>query len=200
MMSASEPQSSQTYEHTTSELMKMIEDLQRTVADLAFGVLAPSSTTSRTREFMSKGSPTLGRVALEEGHSLGKVEASGKNKVGASIGPHEHLQWDIEASKAEGLNKQQVVAVVAKTMDDTFATQNESNSNRGQAGRRAIVPRMFLSALNPRSEEISKPSQRLPIPLLVIQQNSTNLKTPTLSPEGVRTTVHVSISGLEGSD
>ncbi|KAF5932272.1 hypothetical protein HYC85_028443 [Camellia sinensis] len=105
MMSASEPQSSQTHEPTTSELMKMIEDLQRTVADLAFGVLAPSSTTSRTREFMSKGSPTLGRVALEEGHSLGKVEASGKNK--------------------------QVLAVVAKTVDDTFATQNESSSNQG---------------------------------------------------------------------
>ncbi|KAF5933077.1 hypothetical protein HYC85_029248 [Camellia sinensis] len=131
MMSASEPQSSQTHKPTTSELIKMIEDLQRTVADLAFGVLAPSSTTSRTREFMSKGSPTLGRVALEEGQSLGKVEASGKNKVGAGIGPHEHLQWDIEALKAEGLNKQQVLIVVAKTVDDTFATRNESSSNQG---------------------------------------------------------------------
>ncbi|KAF5931633.1 hypothetical protein HYC85_027804 [Camellia sinensis] len=89
MMGASEPQLSQTHEPTTSELMKMIEDLQRTVADLAFGVLAPSSTTSRTREFMSKGSPTLGRVALEEGQSLDKVEATGKSKVGAGNDHHE---------------------------------------------------------------------------------------------------------------
>ncbi|KAF5933657.1 hypothetical protein HYC85_029828 [Camellia sinensis] len=129
MMGASEPQSSQTHEPTTSELMKMIEDLQRTVADLAFGVLAPSSTASHTREFMSKGSS--GRAAFEEGQSLGKVEASGKNKVGAGIGPHERLQWDIEALKAEGLNKQQVLAVVAKIVDGTFATQNESSLNQG---------------------------------------------------------------------
>ncbi|KAF5933879.1 hypothetical protein HYC85_030050 [Camellia sinensis] len=129
MMGASEPQLSQTHEPTTSELMKMIEDLQRTVADLAFGVLAPSSTASHTREFMSKGSS--GRAAFEEGQSLGKVEASGKNKVGAGIGPHEHLQWDIEALKAEGLNKQQVLTVVAKIVDDTFATQNESSLNQG---------------------------------------------------------------------
>ncbi|KAF5933159.1 hypothetical protein HYC85_029330 [Camellia sinensis] len=128
MMGASEPQSSQTHEPTTSELMKMIEDLQRTVADLAFGVLAPSSTASHTREFMSKGSS--GRAAFEEGQSLGKMEASGKNKVGAGIGPHEHLQWDIEALKAEGLNKQQVLAVVVKIVEDTFAIQNERSLNQ----------------------------------------------------------------------
>ncbi|KAF5933776.1 hypothetical protein HYC85_029947 [Camellia sinensis] len=46
MMDAPGPQSSQTREPTTFELMRMIEDLQRTVADLAFGILAPSSTTS----------------------------------------------------------------------------------------------------------------------------------------------------------
>ena len=59
------------------------------------------------------------------------MEASGKNKVGAGIGPHEHLQWVVEALKAERLNKQQVLAVVAGTVGDTFATKNESSLNQG---------------------------------------------------------------------
>ncbi|KAF5933886.1 hypothetical protein HYC85_030057 [Camellia sinensis] len=131
MMGASEPQSSQTHEPTTSELMKMIEDLQRIVADLAFGVLAPSSTTSCTREFISKGSPTLERATFEEGQSFGKVESSGKNKVGVDMDPHEHLLWAAEALKAEGLDKQQVIAVITKAVDDTFTTQVESSLNQG---------------------------------------------------------------------
>ena len=57
------------------------------------------------------------------------MEASGKNKVGVDIDPHEHLMWAVEALKAEGLNKQQVIAVVAKIMDGTFATQDESSLN-----------------------------------------------------------------------
>ncbi|KAF5934224.1 hypothetical protein HYC85_030395 [Camellia sinensis] len=60
MMDALEPQSSQTLEPTTSELMRMIEDLQRTVADLAFGILAPSSTTSHARNLKPKGLSNLG--------------------------------------------------------------------------------------------------------------------------------------------
>ncbi|KAF5934287.1 hypothetical protein HYC85_030458 [Camellia sinensis] len=88
MMGTSEPKSSQTREPTTSELKRMIEDLQRTVTDLASGTLALSSTTSYTREFMSKGSPVLERAAFEECQSLGKVEANGKNKVGAGMDPH----------------------------------------------------------------------------------------------------------------
>ena len=67
MMGASEPQSSQTREPTTSELKRMIEDLQRTVTDLASGTLAPSSTTAHARSFTTKGSPILGRAAFEEG-------------------------------------------------------------------------------------------------------------------------------------
>ena len=124
MMDAPGPQSSQTREPTTSELMRMIEDLQRTVIDLASGTLAPSSTTSHTGNFMTKGFPILGRVVLEEGQSLSKVEARGENKVGAGINPHEHLLWAVEALKVEGLNKQQVLAVVAKTVDDTFVAQD----------------------------------------------------------------------------
>ncbi|KAF5931837.1 hypothetical protein HYC85_028008 [Camellia sinensis] len=132
MMGTSEPQSTQTREPTTSELKRMIEDLQRTVTYLASGTLAPSSTTSHTREFMSKGSPVLERAAFEECQSLGKVEASGKNKVGAGMDPHEHLLSAVEALKAEGLNKQQVLVVVAKTVDNTFATQVGGSLNQGK--------------------------------------------------------------------
>ncbi|KAF5932742.1 hypothetical protein HYC85_028913 [Camellia sinensis] len=123
IMGAPEPQPSQTREPTTSELMGMIKDLQKTVTDLASETLAPSSTTPHTGNFMSKDSPMLGRAAFEESQSLDKVEATSRSKVGAGIGPHEHLRWDIEALKAEGLNKEQVLAVVAKAVDDTFAAQ-----------------------------------------------------------------------------
>ena len=116
------------------------------MVDLAFGILAPSSTTSHARNFTPKGSPILGRAAIKNGQpeaisslgdgmsittglcsdmaiqSLGKVEVKGKNKAGASIDPYEHLQWAIEALKGKGLNKQQVLVVVAKTVDDTFVT------------------------------------------------------------------------------
>ncbi|KAF5934576.1 hypothetical protein HYC85_030747 [Camellia sinensis] len=130
MMGAPEPQPSQTREPTTSELMGMIKDLQRTMTDLASGTLVPSSTTPHTGNFMSKGSPILERAAFEEGQSLGKVEASGKSKVGAGMDHHEHLLFAVKALKAEGLNKEQVVAVVAKAVDDTFATQVGGNLNQ----------------------------------------------------------------------
>ena len=81
---------------------------------------------------MSKGSPVLERAAFEECQSLGKVEASGKNKVGAGMDSHEHLLSAVEALKAEGLNKQQVLAVVAKIVDNTFATQVGSSLNQGK--------------------------------------------------------------------
>jgi len=45
----------------------MIEDLQRDVADLAFGILAPSLTTSHARNFTRKGSPNLGQAVNENG-------------------------------------------------------------------------------------------------------------------------------------
>ncbi|KAF5932945.1 hypothetical protein HYC85_029116 [Camellia sinensis] len=61
MMDALESQSSQTH--------------------LASGILAPSSTTSHARSFTPKGFPIFGRVAFEEGQSLGKVVANGKNKI-----------------------------------------------------------------------------------------------------------------------
>ncbi|KAF5932345.1 hypothetical protein HYC85_028516 [Camellia sinensis] len=149
MMDAPEPQSSQTHEPTTSKLIRMIKDLQRTVVDLAFGILAPSSTTSHARNFMPKCSPILGRATFEEGQSLGKVKASGKNKVGAGIGPHEHLQWVVEALKAEGLNKQQVLAVVAKTVDVTFVAQVEGSLNQGASREKRCRARNVPFSSNP---------------------------------------------------
>lgn len=122
-MGAPEPQPSQTREPTTSELMGMIKDLQKTVTDLASGTLAPSSTTPHTGNFMSRDSPMLGRAAFEESQSLGGMEVSGRNKIAADMDPNEHLLLAVEALKAEGLNKEQVLAVVAKAVDDTFATQ-----------------------------------------------------------------------------
>ena len=127
----------------------MIEDLQRTVTDLASGTLAPSSTTAHARSFTTKGSLILGLAAFEESQTLGKGEAGGKNKVGASIGPHEHLQRAVEALKAEGLNKQQVLAVVAKTIDDTFATQVGGSLNQGASRDKRCCTRNTPFSSNP---------------------------------------------------
>ncbi|KAF5933182.1 hypothetical protein HYC85_029353 [Camellia sinensis] len=123
------------------------------IPDLSFGILVPLSTTSHARNFTSKGSPNLGRATVGKGQpqaisslgnamstmngpcfdiatqSLGKAEARGKNKAGASIDPDAHLRCAIETLKVQGLNKQQVLAVVAKTVDDTFVTQVESILN-----------------------------------------------------------------------
>ncbi|GMP98065.1 hypothetical protein CsSME_00046090 [Camellia sinensis var. sinensis] len=152
----SEPQSSRTSEPTTFELMRMIGDLQRTVADLAFGISAPPSTTSHAKNFMPEDPPLLGQIIIELSQpeaipnlgndvsattrlctdvatqTFGQAEVSGKNKVGTDIDPYEHLLRTVEVLKADGLNKQQVLAVVAKTVDDTFTTQNESSSNQGE--------------------------------------------------------------------
>ncbi|GMP55391.1 hypothetical protein CsSME_00020226 [Camellia sinensis var. sinensis] len=83
--------------------------------------------------------------------SLGKVEASGKNMVGASINPYAHLRWDIEALKVKGLNKQQVFAVVTKTMDDTFVAQVGCILNQGISHEKGCHTRNtpFSSTLTP---------------------------------------------------
>ena len=104
MMGTPEPQPFQTREPTTPELIVMIIYLQISVTHLSSGTLAPSSTTPHTENFMSRDSPMLGRPAFEEGQSLGIVEASGRNKIGADMDPNEHLLLADEALKAEGLN------------------------------------------------------------------------------------------------
>ncbi|KAF5932555.1 hypothetical protein HYC85_028726 [Camellia sinensis] len=60
-----EPQSFQTREPTTFELMEMIGDLQRAVTDLAFGMSAPPSTMSHARNFTPEEPPLLGRIVIE---------------------------------------------------------------------------------------------------------------------------------------
>jgi len=129
-------------EPTTAEMLGMIQNLQGTVAYLTFEVSIPSKT-----------SPILGRVVVEKGQpetisslgddrsitngsrfyiapqSLGQAEAGDKNKAGTSIDPYLQLWWAIKTSKTKGLNKQQVLEVVAKTVDNTFVAQGESILN-----------------------------------------------------------------------
>jgi len=70
-------------EPTAAEILRMIEDLQGTVADLTFGVPTPS-----------KNSPILGQTKSGMGQSRANmVEASSKNESRASIDPYAHLQW-----------------------------------------------------------------------------------------------------------
>ncbi|KAF5933263.1 hypothetical protein HYC85_029434 [Camellia sinensis] len=182
MMDAFEPQSSQIpsntlqapmAEPTTSELMSMNEHLQRTVADLTFGILAPSSTTSHARNFRSKSSPILGQAVIGMSQpeaisslgddmstmnglcldiatkSLDKAEASGKNKVGASIDPYAHLHWAIETLTVKGLNKQQVLTVVANTVDDTFVPHVEGILNQGVSHEKGCRTRNPPFSCNP---------------------------------------------------
>ncbi|KAF5932409.1 hypothetical protein HYC85_028580 [Camellia sinensis] len=184
MMGTPEPQPSQTREPTTSELMGMIKDLQRTVIDLASETSAPSSTTSHTREFMSKSSPVLERAVFEECQSLGKVEADGKNKVGTGIGPHEHLLLAVEALKAEGLNKQQVLAVVAKTVDDIFATQVGGSLNQGASREKGRCIRNVHFSYNP---ALRRDQQTRPAPAkLFAGASSKNPQTLKYQPRGQR--------------
>ena len=183
-MDAPGPQSSQTREPTTSELKRMIEDLQRTVTDLASGALAPLSTTSHTREFMSKGSPVLERVAFEEFQSLGKVEASGRNKIGADMDPNEHLLLAVEALKVEGLNKEQVLAVVAKAVDDTFATQVGNRLNQRENREKGRYTRGNPVSSNPslRKDQQTRPASVNPF----LGASSKNPQTQKYQPRGRR--------------
>ncbi|KAF5932261.1 hypothetical protein HYC85_028432 [Camellia sinensis] len=125
------------------------ESMDLCMMDLDFGILALSLTTPHTGNFMSKGSPILGRAAFEESQTLGKVEGSGKNKVGAGMDPHEHLLLAVEALKAKGLNKEQVLAVVAKTVDDTFATQVRGSLNQGASREKGCCTRNVPFSSNP---------------------------------------------------
>ena len=51
--------------------------------------------------------------------------------IAADMEPNEHLLLAVAALKAEGLNKEQVLAVVAKAVDDTFATQLRDSLHQG---------------------------------------------------------------------
>ncbi|KAL7260055.1 hypothetical protein ACSBR1_005839 [Camellia fascicularis] len=163
-----EPQYFQAREPTTFELMGMIGDLQRSVADLTYGMSASPSTTLYVGNFMSQEPPLLGRIVIEfsqheAASSFGtdmstaaglctgqatqtshQAAASGKNKEKVDTNPYEQLQQAVEALKVGGLNKQQVLAVVANTVDDIFPTRADSSSsqveNRDGDRRTKTVP------------------------------------------------------------
>mgnify|MGYP003702584241 CR=1 FL=1 len=44
--------------------------------------------------------------------------------------PYAHLRWAIKTLKVKGLNKEQVLEVVGKTVDDAFVTLDESILNQ----------------------------------------------------------------------
>ena len=122
----------------------MIGDLQRSVADLAYGMSASPPTTSYAGSFMPQEPPLLGRIVIElsqpeavsnSGNDMStttrlhsdqatqtvhQAEASGTDKIKEATDPYEQLLQTVEALKAEGLNKQQVLAVAAKIVSDTL--------------------------------------------------------------------------------
>ena len=126
------------------ELMGMIGDLQRSVADLAYGMSAPPPTTSYAGNFIPEEPPLLGRIVIELSQpeaipssdngmstttglrsdvviqTFYQAEASSKNKMKADTDPYKQLLWAVKALKAGGLNKQQVFAGAIKTVDDIF--------------------------------------------------------------------------------
>ncbi|KAF5934433.1 hypothetical protein HYC85_030604 [Camellia sinensis] len=163
-MGASEPQSSQTREPTTSKLKRMIEDLQRIVTDLASGTLAPSSTTAHARSFTTKGSQSWDGLHLKKADPLTK--------------------WRRVALKAEGVNKEQVLAVVAKTVDDTFATQNESILNQGASREKGRCIRNVPFSYNP---ALGRDQQSRPAPANPFTgASSKNPQTSKYLPRGQR--------------
>ncbi|CAL5350700.1 unnamed protein product [Camellia sinensis] len=143
------------------------------MADLAFGVLASSSTTSHAKNFTLKSSPILGRAIIGKGQPeaisslgddmpttngtrsdiatqfLGQAEASGKNKAEASIDPYAHLRWAIETLKVKGLYKQQVLAIVAKTVDYIFVAQVGGILNQGVSREKGCLTGNTFFSSNP---------------------------------------------------
>ncbi|GMP36124.1 hypothetical protein CsSME_00008340 [Camellia sinensis var. sinensis] len=125
-------------------------------------------TTSYAKNFIPQEPPLLGRIVIELSQpeavssysndvstttgfrsdiatqTLDQVEARGKNKMGIDVDPVEQLLWAVEALKAGGLNKQQVLTVVTKTVNDIFPTQTEGSTsqreNRDKDRRTRTVP------------------------------------------------------------
>ena len=142
------PQLYQAREPTTFELMGMIGDLQRSVADLAYGMSASPPAAPYAGSFVPQEPPLLGRIVIElsqpemassygndistSTQTLDQAEARGKDKMKADADPIEQLLWAVEALKAGGMNKQQISAVVAKTVEDAFPTPPEGSSSQSE--------------------------------------------------------------------
>ncbi|KAF5933144.1 hypothetical protein HYC85_029315 [Camellia sinensis] len=142
------PQLYQAREPTTFELMGMIGDLQRSVTDLAYGMSASPPAAPYTGSFVPQEPPLLGRIVIELSQPemassygnnmptstqiLDRAEARGKDKVKADADPIEQLLWAVEALKAGGMNKQQISAVMPKTVEDAFPTPPEGSSSQSE--------------------------------------------------------------------
>ncbi|KAF5932393.1 hypothetical protein HYC85_028564 [Camellia sinensis] len=142
------PQLYQAREPTTFELMGMIGDLQRSVADLAYGMSASPPAAPYAGNFVPQEPPLLGRIVIElsqpevtSGYShdmpaptqtLDQAEARGKDKAKIDADPIEQLLWAVEALKARGMNKQQTSAIVTKAIDDAFPAPTKGSSSQAE--------------------------------------------------------------------
>ena len=78
------PQLYQAREPTTFELMGMIGDLQRSVADLAYGMSASPPAAPYAENFIPQKPPLLGRIVIEL--SQPEVASSYSNDLSATTG------------------------------------------------------------------------------------------------------------------
>ncbi|KAF5934223.1 hypothetical protein HYC85_030394 [Camellia sinensis] len=142
------PQLYQAREPTTFEMMGMIGDLQRSVADLAYGKSASPPAAPYAGNFIPQEPPLLGRIVIELSQpevasscshdmpaptqTLDQAEARGKDKMKADADPMEQLLWAVEALKARGMNKQQTSAIVTKAVEDAFPTPIKGSSSQAE--------------------------------------------------------------------
>ncbi|KAF5932435.1 hypothetical protein HYC85_028606 [Camellia sinensis] len=140
------PQLYQAREPTTFELMGMIGDLQRSVADLAYGMSASPPAAPYAGSFVPQEPPLLGRIVIELSQpevassysrdmpaptqTLDQAEARGKDKAKVDADPIEQLLWAVEALKVRGMNKQQTSAIVIKAVDDAFPAPIKGSSSQ----------------------------------------------------------------------
>lgn len=101
------PQLCQAREPTTFELMGMIGDLQRSMADLAYGMSASPPAAPYVENFIPQEPPLLGRIVIElrqpevasnynndvstSTQTLNQDEVRGKNKMRVDADPIEQL-------------------------------------------------------------------------------------------------------------
>ncbi|GMP76878.1 hypothetical protein CsSME_00033361 [Camellia sinensis var. sinensis] len=194
------PQLYQAREPTTFELMGMIGDLQRSMADLAYGMSASPPAAPYAGNFVPQEPPLLGRIVIElsqpevaSGYShdmsgptptLDQAEAKGKDKAKIDADPIEQLLWAVEALKARGMNKQQTSAIVTKAIDDAFPapTKGSSSQTENRDGPRhaqtiPVVP-------NPASGKVQKAKAALADPFA--SASGKNPQTAKYLPRGRR--------------
>ncbi|KAF5934179.1 hypothetical protein HYC85_030350 [Camellia sinensis] len=157
------PQLYQAREPTPFELMGMIGDLQRSVADLAYGMSASPPAAPYVGNFIPQEPPLLGRIVIELSQpevassysrdipaptqTLDQAEAKGKDKAKVDADPIEQLLWAVEALKVRGMNKQQTSVIVIKAVDDAFpapikggSSQTENRDGPRHAQTIPVVP------------------------------------------------------------